>query len=123
MGTLSVEKKGCNRHTILPVLELLKSVWPLKPFQLAGEHPLPLDGVDLQTSILIDCTHLLLRLDEQDFRIIEECQIEFDLVIGPVRAVSQRAGDSANEEQQLSSDSFIVSSISSSVQEEIEIVG
>lgn len=123
LGALSIEKKGYNRHAILPVLGLLKSVWPLEPFQLAGEHPFPLDGVDLQTLALINWTHLLLRLDKQDFRIIEKRQIELDLVIGPVGAVPQNAGDSVNEEQQFSSDCSVLSSVSSSVEEKVKIVG
>lgn len=72
LSALSVQKKGCDRYAIQPILGLLYSERSLQSFQLAGEYPFPFDTVNFQITILVDWTHLPLRLHEQNFRIIEK---------------------------------------------------
>jgi hypothetical protein len=122
LSALSVQKKDCDRHAIQPILGLLYSERSLQSFQLAGEYPFPFDTVNPQITILVDWTHLPLRLHEQNFRIIEKRQEKLDFVVGPVRLVPESLSDSADEEQQFLSDSFIVPSVSPFIEEKVQIV-
>lgn len=73
--------------------------------------------------ILVDGTHLPLRVYEQSSKVIEKRQEKLDLVVSPVRLVPQSLGCSTNQEQQFLSDNFMVPSVIPFVEKTVYIVG